>query len=162
MRTEAQLEKNRTYMANRRLNEEFREQNRAYSRAYGASHREERRAYIKKFRLKRDYGITIEQFNEMLASQHGKCAICEVIMDPPARATRDSVAVTVDHCHQSGKVRGLLCYSCNLGLGIFKDRVERLEAAVKYLRKDELVAVARKDARAEGVIEGRGDASRAP
>jgi hypothetical protein len=71
----------------------------------------------------------------MLTEQNGECAICGVVMTPPARASKNSVAVTVDHCHETGKVRGLLCYSCNLGMGIFKDSLERIRAAAAYLER---------------------------
>jgi len=128
--------RNRVRIANKRANSPaYREKCRVYSLEYGREHREERRAYSKKLRLRRDYGMTIEMFTQMLVDQGGKCGICGVLMDPPARATKNSVAVTVDHCHDTGIVRGLLCYSCNLALGIFKDSLARVKAAVVYLEK---------------------------
>jgi hypothetical protein len=135
---EARRERNRLRIAEKRASVPgYREQNRAYSRAYAASHREERRIYRKKYTLRRDYGLSWEEFDGMLKAQGGKCAICGVLMDPPARCTRDSIAVTVDHCHDTGAVRGLLCYSCNLGLGIFKDILRRVQAAARYLESAE-------------------------
>lgn len=60
---------------------------------------------------------------EMLELQHGLCAICSEKMVQPA----------VDHCHATKRVRGLLCRSCNVGLGFFKDDPERLRRAIDYL-----------------------------
>ena len=71
-------------------------------------------------RMKERYGITIAIYEEMFVDQGGVCKICEV---PPRRM------LVVDHCHLSGKVRGLLCSSCNLGLGKFRDNVFSLANA---------------------------------
>ncbi len=79
--------------------------------------------------LQRDYGITEEDYQRMLAEQGGACAICRT--KSPGRRTRFSI----DHCHATGKVRGLLCTQCNIGIGYLKDSEERLIAAAAYLRK---------------------------
>ena len=73
--------------------------------------------------LKFQYGITREEFDEMVAAQDNSCAICDVEMDPPH----------VDHCHKTGSVRGLLCKHCNLGLGHFRDDPSTLATAIDYL-----------------------------
>lgn len=78
--------------------------------------------------LKKNYGITLADYNKMLGSQSGRCAICGTC-DPKGRG-----AFHVDHCHKTTKVRGLLCSSCNTALGHFKDDPQTLERAVKYLR----------------------------
>lgn len=79
----------------------------------------------KAINLKHKYGISEEDHYEMMASQEGRCKIClEDLTDPQ-----------VDHCHSSGKVRGLLCRRCNMGLGHFKDNVQTLENAIKYLKE---------------------------
>ena len=138
MNTPEKRERNRIAMAIRRANNpEVREKDRKSALAWAANHKEERRLYMKTFRLKRDYGLTLDEFDAMLAKQHGKCAICGVFMDPPARAAKNSIAVTVDHCHATNVVRGLLCYSCNLGLGIFKDCLQRMRSAIIYLEQAE-------------------------
>lgn len=72
----------------------------------------------------RQYGLDESKYNEMYDAQNGKCAICE-----------ENLRLVVDHCHESGKIRGLLCNQCNIGLGVFQDNVDRLEAAVLYLTK---------------------------
>jgi len=71
----------------------------------------------------RKYSITKEQWEELAAKQEGKCAICLRYL--PLR---------VDHNHATGKVRGLLCHSCNLGIGIFEDDPDRLQRASEYVR----------------------------
>ncbi len=73
------------------------------------------------------YGLTLEQYNEMLTSQNGVCKICA----GPDNGPWGTLAV--DHCHITGKVRGLLCAKCNKGLGQFKDDTELLDKAKSYL-----------------------------
>lgn len=74
----------------------------------------------------RKYGITIEQRDEILKKQGGICPICGT--DNPG--TRDW---HIDHCHKTGRVRGVLCNTCNTGLGMFADAPEKLQSAVLYL-----------------------------
>lgn len=74
------------------------------------------------------YGITAEQYDTMLAHQGGVCAICGA-SEPGGKAR----VWHVDHCHTSNRVRGLLCGPCNRGLGQFRDDIDRLKTAVRYL-----------------------------
>ena len=74
------------------------------------------------------YGITVDDYDRMLAEQGGSCAICRTTK-PGTKAK----VWSVDHCHESNVVRGLLCNRCNLGLGYFKDSTERLRRAADYL-----------------------------
>ena len=78
-------------------------------------------------RLIRRFGISLEDYNTMLEGQNNSCWICE-------EEFPNSRSVKVDHCHKTGKVRGLLCHHCNTGLGHFQDRTERLNRADEYLR----------------------------
>jgi hypothetical protein len=81
--------------------------------------------------IERAYGITIEQYDEMLARQDGVCAICR---GEETRTMAGTVlALCVDHDHETGRVRGLLCHPCNMLLGFARDDEERLQAAVRYL-----------------------------
>ncbi|HEX5997147.1 MAG TPA: endonuclease VII domain-containing protein [Jiangellales bacterium] len=73
--------------------------------------------------LLRKYGITTDDYDEMVREQNGQCAICR----------SSGELLHVDHCHETGRLRGLLCSHCNKGLGHFKDEPERLLAAVQYL-----------------------------
>lgn len=84
----------------------------------------------KKYYLKSQYGITLEDYNIKLKEQQHKCAICSA----------DEVDIYlqtlyVDHCHTTGKIRGLLCHSCNAALGLLKDSQTLLDNAKDYLRK---------------------------
>jgi len=76
------------------------------------------------------------QFQALLQSQQGKCAICGVTEGH--RSCRGDVCrLAVDHDHRAGKVRGLLCNNCNRGLGRFKDSIANLKAAVRYLEREQ-------------------------
>ena len=78
--------------------------------------------------LKQAYGITIDDYDKLFAAQGGKCKICK------GGTTKNFLAV--DHNHKNGKVRGLLCGSCNGGLARFRDDIARLRAAVRYMKDD--------------------------
>lgn len=84
-------------------------------REYGRTHKFDR------------YGITNEQYQEMLKSQNGTCKICK------GPETMKGRSLAVDHCHTTGQVRGLLCGKCNQGLGSFRDSPELLGSAVQYI-----------------------------
>ncbi len=73
----------------------------------------------------KDYGMTPEQYKALEASQDGRCAICH---------SGSAETLHIDHDHETGVVRGLLCNSCNVGLGHFKDSHELLAAALEYLK----------------------------
>jgi hypothetical protein len=84
--------------------------------------------------LKRTYGLTIEQHAALLSAQGHRCGICG--SDDPGIRTKGKVhRWHVDHDHATGKVRGLLCGSCNIGLGSFFDNTVALRNAVVYLEK---------------------------
>jgi hypothetical protein len=83
-------------------------------------------AHRRDLRLRRTYGITSEQYDEMLEAQGGVCAICG---RPPK-----NMPLNVDHDHKTGLVRGLICWSCNHRvLGAVRDSIELLRAAMEYL-----------------------------
>jgi hypothetical protein len=119
------------------------EKRRAYHRRYYArpgvaarrnASRAERRARdpvatkraARSARLRQQYGITAEAVATMLAAQNGRCAICPTDITAPTKHH-------VDHDHGTGAVRGLLCVSCNRGLGFFRDDARLLSAAISYL-----------------------------
>lgn len=76
-------------------------------------------------RLKREYNITLDQYNKVLAWQGNKCAICRT----PQRSRR----LAVDHHHTTGQVRGLLCWECNKALAVLRDCYESFVNAARYL-----------------------------
>ncbi|MFB6568365.1 endonuclease VII domain-containing protein [Streptomyces noursei] len=82
--------------------------------------------YVLAYKLKSEFGITIEDRDRMLVEQNGLCAICKAEPHP-------TQGLAVDHCHDTGRVRGLLCHKCNRGIGYFKDSPERLRRAAAYL-----------------------------
>lgn len=94
--------------------------------AWTEANPEEARRRQRKYALKKKYGLSLEGYEQMLARQRGCCAICH-------RPTEDPLSLFVDHCHASGKVRGLLCQACNSGIGMFEDDVDRLREAIRYL-----------------------------
>lgn len=73
-------------------------------------------------KLVKRYGITVDQFEEIVTVVQGRCQICQV-----ARALH------VDHDHNTGRVRGLLCGNCNRGIGLFQEDPQKLRAAIAYL-----------------------------
>lgn len=89
-------------------------------------------------RFKARYGITLEDYEELCASQGGVCAICS---RPPAGQRKDGSLkrLHVDHDHRTGRVRGLLCFDCNTALGKFGDGVEMLKRAIAYLDEPDWV-----------------------
>jgi hypothetical protein len=84
----------------------------------------------KSLRLKRDFNLTWEQYQELKNKQDNKCDICKVELF-------EAKNTCVDHNHITGKVRGILCQKCNKALGLFQDSIEKLNAAVKYLSHHE-------------------------
>jgi len=90
---------------------------------------EEQKQEQRNARYLRVYGISIKDYNTMLKNQKNCCAICGV--DNPQRG--GSEYFMIDHCHETGKVRGLLCHLCNSGLGRFKDSKQFLLNALSYL-----------------------------
>lgn len=81
--------------------------------------------------LKSQYGITTEHYNEMFINQNGCCKICGIHQSVLTQR------LSVDHCHISNKVRGLLCKKCNTGLGNFSDNIEFLKQAIFYLNEND-------------------------
>lgn len=70
------------------------------------------------------YGISLEEYNIMLELRNSKCEICN-----------KEKKLYVDHCHKTGKIRGLLCSSCNTAIGLLEDDIERLTNSINYLQK---------------------------
>lgn len=76
--------------------------------------------------IKYMYGISATTYAQMLALQNGVCAICK-------GTNKNGKRLSVDHCHNTNKVRGLLCHNCNMGLGYFRDTIDILKDAISYL-----------------------------
>ena len=86
-------------------------------------------------KLRKRFGISIPQYETLLAQQKDTCAICGGIETKIHKVTGEVCRLVVDHDHSSGMVRGLLCSACNLGLGNFKDSIINLLGAIKYLEE---------------------------
>ena len=120
-------EKQAEHNANRRVkyaeDQEFRNTMRTLAREWQLANPIKRKAQ----RLKQ-YGMTHDEFISLMESQGGKCAIC----GHNDTSSRKFFPV-VDHCHNSKKVRGLLCANCNRGIGMFQDNPDLLRLAAEYL-----------------------------
>lgn len=91
---------------------------------YNARTREtiRRNGGARKYHMKRRYGLTPEQINQLKAKQGGLCAVCH-----------EAEATQVDHDHETGRVRGILCLHCNAGMGAFRDNPRLIYQAIDYL-----------------------------
>lgn len=109
---------------------------RAYDREWYAARSPISSRVAKDQRLKHKYGISLEDYENLLKDQGSVCAIC----DSKGTETKSGhrYALAVDHCHITGSVRGLLCQDCNSGIGSLKDDIALLERAIDYLREYEM------------------------
>jgi len=123
---------------NKSWHEAHRDEVLARQKAYGLAHRAEKAAYNKDWhtghrdenrarRLKRNYGLTIKAFNDLLASQGEKCAVC-------GKKNWGRWGPVIDHDHETGDVRGILCRQCNMAAGLLGDDSERARLLSAYLR----------------------------
>jgi Recombination endonuclease VII len=103
---------------------DYREKGNARCRAYYHARKHDSESPVRTGHLKRRFGISAAEYDALLAQQGGACAICR---------RRSKYRLCVDHCHLTGRIRGLLCYSCNLALGHLKDDQASLVAALAYL-----------------------------
>lgn len=107
-----------------------RKQERIRAMNYYRNNKEQAKESARKYHLKSAYGLTVEEYEAMKIAQNNLCAICN---GPP---TGRYGKLVVDHCHSTEKVRGMLCHECNYLLGLSKDKIEILESAIQYLRKN--------------------------
>ena len=108
----------------------------AYQKKYrdSAKYRE---AYLRGH-LKRKYNLTLENYYGLLEYQEHVCAICKTAEPRVYQGRETFLPLFVDHCHETGKVRGLLCTKCNSGIGMFKDNIEYLISAISYLKENSI------------------------
>lgn len=94
--------------------------------------------------LKRRYGMTLDDYETMLASQNGVCAICK---KPETHQSRGSEVqpLSVDHSHTTKRVRGLICDSCNKGIQAFRDDPELIQRAIEFLENDQTMPTMQAD-----------------
>lgn len=89
--------------------------------------------------LRNAYGIGLAEYEALLDQQEGRCAICQIPESESIRRVgryrKELSGLEVDHCHATGKIRGLLCFKCNRSIGVLGDTAEKLQRAIDYLRK---------------------------
>lgn len=101
----------------------------------GQEFNDRRRAVMRSGHLSRNFGITQEQYDEMFDRQLGLCAICK--KPETMRRGNRVINLGIDHCHDTGKIRGLLCKACNRAIGQLGDSADRIRAALEYLESAE-------------------------
>lgn len=104
----------------------FTARHKEYKRRYAARHPERMREADRRRRLAHKYGLTVKQYDDMVAAQQGQCGVCGIAPSRP---------LVVDHDHGSGERRDLLCSHCNLALGHLFDSPELADRAAAYLRR---------------------------
>ena len=95
--------------------------------------KEDRAVRNKKYKLKKRYGLTLNDLNKMITDQRGVCAICrqpEIAVDHRAGKIKE---LAIDHNHTTGKIRGLLCSRCNTAIGLLRDSIELCRCVDYYL-----------------------------
>jgi len=106
-----------------------------YHKAWREANKDKLKSYRKNADLKKEYGISLDTYNEMLLDQEGLCAICKEPETQECYRTGVTYNLAVDHCHTSGKIRKLLCSRCNRTLGMVNDNISLLENMIAYLEK---------------------------
>ena len=118
------------YWKENRSNAEDRKQ---YMREWQRKSRAANRNYYLDIDIRKKYGVTLQWYEETFSRQNGVCAICK---QPESSVIKGKViAMPIDHDHNTGKVRGLLCTKCNRGIGLFRDDINLLKSAIEYLQK---------------------------
>jgi hypothetical protein len=124
-------------VCNRRRNSEWAKNNperaNTRNRAHKARNKEKVDRIHRNSKLTTVYGISIDEYEVLLSNQNGLCAICR---ESEVKRHRNGTlwALSVDHDHVTGKIRGLLCSACNVGIANFRENIEALEAAIEYLK----------------------------
>ena len=100
-----------------------------YQKQYKKTHQKQRKEYHKFYRTRIKYGVSKTDWYSLLKKQKNKCAICKNFLPTDIRK------LCIDHCHKSGKIRGIVHNDCNLMIGFSKKNVEVLKSAIKYIQK---------------------------
>jgi hypothetical protein len=105
-----------------------------YHKQYNKEYHKNNFDYFKSRDLKKKFGITIEDYNKLFKNQNGLCAICNK-SEISKHQSGTIRTLSVDHNHETGKVRGLLCSTCNRAIGLLKDNSILLLKASNYLEE---------------------------
>lgn len=103
------------------------------ARAWYANNPERANDNRRRHQLRSLYGLTVEQYNALLREQAGVCAVCGKGEPNAHGRTGKQFRLSVDHCHETGEVRGLLCQSCNRAIGLLGDDPTLMRKAISYL-----------------------------
>ena len=90
--------------------------------------------YMKDYDLRKNYNITLDEFKNISINQEDKCAICYVHISEISGKHKKTLCV--DHCHKTGKVRGLLCDKCNRAIGLLNEDISIIKNAMRYIIKN--------------------------
>ena len=110
----------------RKRNTSYRQENKTKVRESNARWHQKNKNYNRRDRAKRVFNLSLEQYDALM--DRDTCGLCGVIFLKGQKKN-------LDHCHKTRSIRGVLCHSCNIGLGHFKDRPDLLRAAAKYLER---------------------------
>lgn len=108
---------------------QWRESHKGYKTEWSRKHKGRYREKQKEYSLKKNHGITLEQYNELFINQNGCCKICNRHQSEFKRS------LAVDHDHKTNKIRGLLCHHCNKGIGHFFENPSIMESAISYIKE---------------------------
>jgi len=122
----------RRELVNQRL-KEARKLNLEKYREYGRNKYHKNKQRILDLKAATMHDISLETYQDMIVKQDNKCMICKKPETRKSSQSNDITRLCVDHCHQTGIVRGLLCHSCNTALGKFEDDIPRMVDAIEYL-----------------------------
>jgi hypothetical protein len=127
--------KNKPYLAAKsaRWRKNHPELHKENQKKYKGRYKDRLRVACRKWHLKTNYGLTLEQYSEMFLAQNGVCAVCH---NPDTGLRRGTVkSLDVDHNHKTNEVRGLLCSACNASLGLLKEDPLRIRALATYIER---------------------------
>ncbi len=109
-------------------NKEWKQKNPTKVRQIAKNYLANNQQKFREYRLRRTFGLTIQQYDEMYLCQSGCCAVCKKHQSELNRV------LCVDHDHSTGKIRKLLCHECNKALGLLYENIRTIESLAKYLR----------------------------
>jgi hypothetical protein len=118
----------------KKYKEENKEKLEATSLLWKKNNPDKVKQYQRTSNLRKNFGLSVDAYEQMLAKQNNLCAICEKPETFIHHQTKEPARLAVDHCHKTNKVRKLLCKSCNNALGLFKEDIGAMENAVQYLK----------------------------
>lgn len=101
---------------------------------YMREYRKRSPSIMKSIELKKRFGISLEEYQLMLEVQQNVCAICGKVESSVDHRTKRARYLAVDHCHTTGKIRGLLCSRCNTAIGLLEDDPQILQNAIDYIK----------------------------